>query len=533
MKFDPLSQPFSSRRNLIYSSRGMVATSHPLAAQAGLAVLGRGGNAIDAAVATAASLTVLEPTSNGIGGDAFAQVWRRGDLYGLNSSGPAPRNISREKLKGDGLDKMPRFGWEPVTVPGAPAAWGELSHRFGTLSLEETLAPAIDYAERGYPLQPTLGKYWGKAYEVYSDLEGEEFRGWLETFAPGGSPPGIGEVWRSPDHAETLKKIATTECKSFYEGKLAERIDEFSRNTGGYIRKEDLASYSPSWVEPMKVDYNGYRVWELPPNGQGLVALIALNILDKFDDRPSWGKEFFHNQIEAIKLAFSDGKKYITDPGHMTVNPSEFLTDRYGKKRRKKIGPRAGKYPPGQLGEEGTVYLAAADEEGNMVSFIQSNYAGFGSGVVVPGTGIALQNRGNTFSLKEEDHNRLEGGKRTYHTIIPGFLTREGDPVGPFGVMGGYMQPQGHLQVLVNLIDRNLNPQAALDAPRWRWTGGKSVEVEQSFPENLVGELKRKGHDVTVASDRGAFGRGQIILRDGDVLIGATEPRTDGQVAAY
>lgn len=511
----------------------MVATSQPLAAQAGLGILRRGGNAIDAAVATAASLTVLEPTSNGIGGDAFAQIWHGGNLYGLNSSGPAPRGISRDKLNREGLDKVPRFGWEPVTVPGAPAAWSELSRRFGTLSLEETLAPAIDYAERGYPLQPTLGKYWRKAYEVYSALEGDEFQGWPDTFAPGGSPPGIGEVWRSPDHAETLKKIAQTECKSFYEGEIAERIDEFSRNTGGYIRKEDLASYSPSWVEPMKVDYNGYRVWELPPNGQGLVALIALNILDKVDDRHSPGTEFYHNQIEAIKLAFSDGKEYITDPDYMAVKPSEFLTDRYGEKRRKKIGPRAKEYSPGQLGEEGTVYLAAADGEGNMVSFIQSNYAGFGSGVVVPGTGIALQNRGNTFSLKEEDHNKLEGGKRTYHTIIPGFLTRAGDPVGPFGVMGGYMQPQGHLQVLVNLLDRNLNPQAALDAPRWRWTGGKAVEIEQNFPEYLVGELKRKGHDITIATEKGAFGRGQIIWRDGGVLIGATEPRTDGQVAAY
>ncbi len=527
-----MSYPESSRRNLVYSKNGMVATSQPLATAAGLSVLRQGGNAVDAAVATAASLTVLEPTSNGIGGDAFAQVWYEGELYGLNSSGPAPEAISREGLRKEGMEEIPKFGWEPVTVPGAPAAWSELSDRFGELELEETLEPAIDYAREGYPVQPTLGKYWNKAYESYSDLEGSEHEAWEEVFAPDGSSPEVGEIWRSPEHAETLRKIAVTDSRAFYRGGLAERIDEFSRKTGGYLRKSDLASYSPEWVEPIKLNYGGYDVWELPPNGQGLVALIALNILDELDP-PTGEDEFYHQAIEAVKLAFSDGKEYITDPDYMDHDPVDFLTSSYGARRSKEVKSEAVDPKPGRPGEEGTVYLATADGEGNMVSFIQSNYAGFGSGVVVPGTGIALQNRGNTFSLDDSAYNRLEGGKRTYHTIIPGFLTREGRPLGPFGVMGGYMQPQGHVQVLLNIIERKLNPQAALDAPRWRWTGGREVEVEKDFPSHIIGKLKRRGHEVSVASESGAFGRGQVVFRHGKGLVGATEPRTDGQVGVY
>ncbi|MCF7889983.1 gamma-glutamyltransferase family protein [Candidatus Bipolaricaulota bacterium] len=511
----------------------MVATSQPLAAQAGMRILRKGGNAVDAAVATAAGLTVLEPTSNGIGGDAFAQVWINGELYGINGSGPAPEDISRDALKERGLEEVPRFGWEPVTVPGAPATWRELTRRFGKLSLEESLKPAVEYAETGYPIQPTLGKYWRNAYEVFSELDGEEFESWAETFAPDGHAPEVGEIWSSSDHAETLKSIAMTGAESFYEGKLAERIDRFSRNTGGYIRKRDLASYSPEWVEPMKVDYQDYEVWELPPNGQGLVALIALNILRELDCRKSKEVEAYHEEIEALKLAFVDGKKYITDPDYMGEDPADFLTSQYGRSRGGQIGSRAGEFAPGSPGEEGTVYLATADGDGNMVSFIQSNYAGFGSGIVIPETGIALQNRGNLFSLDEEDYNQLEGGKRPYHTIIPGFLTREGSPVGPFGVMGGYMQPQGHLQVLTDIIERGLNPQAALDAPRWRWVEGKKLEVESSFPDHMIGELKRKGHEITVAADSGKFGRGQFIWKDGDTFFGATEPRTDGHVAPW
>ncbi len=533
MDFDPLSYRYSSRRNLVCSTEGMVATSQPLAAQAGLDILNQGGNAIDAAVATAASLTVLEPTSNGIGGDAFAQVWSDGKLRGLNASGPAPGDISREDLLEKGLDEMPDFGWEPVTVPGAPAAWSELSRRFGNLPLEKTLEPAVRYAEKGYPIQPTLGKYWKRAFASYSELEGEEFSSWMDTFAPEGRPPRIGEVWSSPDHADTLKKIGRTGGKALYGGELSERIDSFSRSTGGYIKKEDLASYSPEWVEPLKTDYRGYEVWELPPNGQGLVALMALNILEGVEGEGGNGDaDFFHETVEAVKLAFADGKEYITDPDYMSTSPEEFISDRYGAERGKEIGARATEYSPKKFGEEGTVYLAAADGEGNMVSFIQSNYMGFGSGIVIPDTGIALQNRGSLFSLAEGHSNRLEGGKRSYHTIIPGFLTRGGSPVGPFGVMGGYMQPQGHVQVLRNILDRGMNPQEALDAPRWRWSDKNNLEVEKSFSEHLIGKLARKGHDVAVATDNGAFGRGQFIWKDGETLIGATERRTDGHVAA-
>ncbi|MFB6290843.1 MAG: gamma-glutamyltransferase family protein [Candidatus Bipolaricaulia bacterium] len=533
MEFDPLSYKYPSRRNLVCSTRGMVATSHPLAAQAGLKVLQSGGNAVDAAVATAASLTVLEPTSNGIGGDAFAQVWTEGELFGLNGSGPAPEGISADALKKDGFEEVPRFGWEPVTVPGAPATWRELTNRFGDLSLEENLEPAIEYAEDGYPIQPTLGKYWERSFEVFSELDGEKFAGWMETFAPSGEPPKIGDIWSSPDHAETLKSIATTDAMSFYKGKIADRMDEFSRRTGGYLRKEDLSSYSPEWVDPIKVDYHGYEIWELPPNGQGLVALIALNILRELGHEGGEELESYHEEIEAVKLAFADGKEYITDPRYMGEETSKLISPGYGRNRGKEIGSRAGEYGPGRSGEEGTVYLATADGDGNMVSFIQSNYAGFGSGIVVPETGIALQNRGSLFTLDKDDRNRLESGKRTYHTIIPGFLTRSGTPIGPFGVMGGYMQPQGHLQVLVNIIDRGLNPQAALDAPRWRWDEGTKLEVEKSFPDHLLAELGRKGHDITVIGDAGKFGRGQLIWRDGETLIGATEPRTDGQVASW
>lgn len=531
--FDPLSYRYSSKRNLVLSTNGMVATSHPLAAEAGLSMLKKGGNAVDAAIATAMSLTVLEPTSNGIGGDSFAQIWFDGDLYGLNSSGPAPKKISRSALRKRGFHSMPKFGWESVTVPGAPAAWSELSSRFGVLSFNEVAGPAIGYAENGYPIQPTLGKYWNKAYHVYSNMEGELFDRWLSTFSLNGDPPQVGDVWRSIDHAETLRSIAETDANSFYQGELADKIDEFSRQTGGYLRASDLLSFQPEWVDPIKVNYRGYDIWELPPNGQGLVSLIALNILSEYELGSLQTAEYYHKQIESIKLAFMDGKKYITDPNYMDLSPGEFLDRGRALKMKKQIGQDVIEPEGRHLGEKGTVYLATADGQGNMVSYIQSNYMGFGSGLVVPGTGIALQNRGNAFSLNPEDANSLEPEKRSYHTIIPGFLTRGSRPIGPFGVMGGYMQPQGHLQLLCNIIDRGLNPQSALDAPRWRWDEGRRVEVEQRFPGYLAESLDRRGHQVEVALDSGGFGRGQMIWKDQEVLFGATEPRTDGCVASY
>ena len=527
--------PYPSQRKPVYAKNGMVATSQPLAAQAGLAMLKKGGNAIDAAIATAACLTVVEPTSNGIGGDAFALVWVKGELFGLNASGPAPQGISIEKLQEAGYTEIPKTGWVPVTVPGAPAGWAALSKRFGRLPLIEVLQPAIDYASEGFPISPTLGFYWEKACQSYRKLKGPEFKHWFNTFAPEGRAPKVGEVWTSQGHADTLSSIAESNAESFYRGVLAEKIDQFSEETGGYLKAEDLANYSPEWVEPIKVDYRGYDVWEIPPNGQGLIALQALNLLAGFNFPAKESLETYHKQIEALKLSFADGQNYITDSLHMKQSIEGLLSESYAKERRSLIGTEAIMPEPGQPPKGGTVYLATADSEGNMVSFIQSNYMGFGSGLVVPGTGIGLQNRGHNFSFDPAHDNALKPGKRPYHTIIPGFLSKGNQPVGPFGVMGGFMQPQGHVQVIMNTIDFQMNPQAALDAPRWQWMEGKKVLVEHAFSNPMALALAERGHDISVALNSGVFGRGQIIWRDPDsgVLVGGTEPRTDGTVAAW
>ncbi|UCZ54103.1 gamma-glutamyltransferase [Bacillus shivajii] len=534
--YDSLHYPYPSQRNVTYGKNGMVATSQPLAAQAGLDILKQGGNAIDAAIATAACLTVVEPTSNGIGGDAFALVWVKGELHGLNASGQAPQSISIEKLKEQGVEEIPKFGWTPVTVPGAPGAWAELSERFGKLPLSEVLKPAVQYAREGYPLSPTLSYFWERATKAFKEvLKGEEFESWFDTFAPNGVAPKVGEVWRSEGHASTLESIGETNARSFYEGELAEKIDAYSKKYGGYLTKEDLAAYKPEWVKPISVNYKGYDVWEIPPNGQGLVALMALNMLkdETFSTRDD--EDTLHKQIEAMKLAFTDGEKYITEEKEMSVPVDSLLSDAYAKERRALIGEEAIQPEAGEPSKGGTVYLATADREGNMVSFIQSNYMGFGSGLVVPGTGIALQNRGHNFSLDPSHDNALAPGKRTYHTIIPGFLTKGNEAVGPFGVMGGFMQPQGHMQVVMNTIDFGLNPQAALDAPRWQWMKDKTVLVEQTVPNHLAQQLSAKGHNIQVTHQSGSFGRGQIIWRDPEtgVLAGGTESRTDGSVAAY
>ncbi|MCL2528140.1 MAG: gamma-glutamyltransferase family protein [Defluviitaleaceae bacterium] len=553
LDFNPWVNPYPSTRNTHYARNGMVATSQPLATQAGLDILKKGGNAIDAAIATAACLTVVEPTANGIGGDAFAIVWTQGKLHGLNSSGPAPASISIDGVKAQGHEKMPVHGWLPVTVPGIPGAWAALSKRFGKLTLEECLAPAIHYARHGYPLSPSLGRGWEAGFKFYSNnCKGEEFAPWFDTFAPNGRPPKIGEMWQSQAHAATLEEIGATNAESFYRGNLAKKIAAFAAKTGGYLQESDLAAFNPQWVDPISVNYRGYDVWEIPPNGQGLVALIALNILkgypigeaaQHFTAHEAAGAKAFardaigvyHKQFEAIKLAFACGKKAITDPDHMEIPVKDLLSDAFADTLRAQIKPQASEpvaiLPP----KGGTVYLATADGDGNMVSFIQSNYMGFGSGVVVPGTGIALQNRGADFSLDPSHANALAGGKRTYHTIIPGFLTKGGVPVGPFGVMGGYMQPQGHVQVIMNMIDFGLNPQAALDAPRWQWTQGINFDVEHHFPRHIAQGLAGLGHKINVPLESGSFGRGQIILRDPEsgVLAGGTESRTDGAIAAW
>lgn len=535
MKFDPLDHKYSSKRNLVYGKNGMVAASHPLAAQAGIDIMKNGGNAIDAAIATAAALTVVEPTSNGIGGDAFALVWVNGKLHGLNASGPSPKSLTYEKMKELGLESMPVHGFTPVTVPGVPSAWAELADKFGKLTLKETLAPAINFARDGHPIAPTVGECWDRAYKMYrEELKGEEFKHWFETFAPKGRAPKIGEIWASPDHAKTLEEIANTNGESFYRGALADKIDKFSREYGGYIRKEDLAQYRPEWVDPIKVNYKGYDVWEIPPNGHGIVALMTLNILNNFEFKEKDSVETYHILLEAMKLAFADGHEYIGDSEHMTVTIEELLSPEYGKERAKLIGDMALMPEPGEPEKGGTVYFSTADGEGNMVSYIQSNYTGFGSGLVVPGTGIGLHNRGNNFNMRENHCNCVGPWKKPYHTIIPGFISKDGEAVGPFGVMGAFMQPQGHVQVVTNTIDFHLNPQDALDAPRWQWVKDKTIFIEQAFPNNIALSLMKKGHDIVSQVDSGSFGRGQIIWRDENgVLCGGTESRADGFIATY
>jgi gamma-glutamyltranspeptidase / glutathione hydrolase len=537
VQYDPQCYPYSSKRNVTYGRKGMVATSQPLAAQAGLDILKQGGNAIDAAIATAACLTVVEPTSNGIGSDCFALVWVDGKLHGLNGSGQAPASLSIEAVRAAGYDtELPKFGMTPVTVPGTPKAWGELSKKFGKLSLTEVLAPAIEYAENGFPVSPTLATYWKGAFKTFSKLfKGEEYKSWFATFAPNGKVPEAGEMWSSPGHADTLRKIAESNAEAFYTGEIADEIDSYFKQYNGYLRKEDLEAYEPEWVEPISVSYRGYDVWEIPPNGHGLIALEALKILEGYEFAEKDSADTLHKQIEAMKLAFVDGMNYITDLKEMKVSPEALLSEAYTSERRSLIGEEAITPEPGTPPKGGTVYLATADSEGNMVSFIQSNYMGFGSGIVIPGTGIAMQNRGHNFSLDENHDNCLKPGKKTYHTIIPGFLTKNNEAVGPFGVMGGFMQPQGHVQVVMNTVDFHLNPQAALDAPRWMWSEGKTVHVEGSLPTHLAQALKRRGHDIQVALDGGPFGRGQIIWRNPKtgVLAGGTEHRTDGEVAAW
>ncbi|RAP77780.1 gamma-glutamyltransferase family protein [Paenibacillus montanisoli] len=528
--------PHPSRRTAVVAGKGMVAASQPLASQAGMRVLQQGGNAIDAAIAAAACLTVVEPTGNGIGGDAFAIVWYKGQMYGLNASGGAPQLLTPEAVKQRGFaDAMPASGWLPVTVPGAPGAWASLAGRFGRLPLAKLLEPAVEYAEGGYPLSPELAVKWERAYEAWQKRNGDgAFSEWFRVFAPNGRAPRAGEEWRSPDHARTLRLIGETNGEAFYRGELAELIDKAAREGGGLLRKEDMAPFQPEWVDPISVSYRGYDIWELPPNGQGIVALMALNMLNRFDLASLDAETRFHTQIEAMKLAFADGKHYVTDPKHMRASVEQLLSPEYAALRGGLIGEEALMPEPGQLPKGGTVYLATADGEGNMVSFIQSNYHGFGSGIVVPGTGISLQNRGHSFSLDPGHANVLEPGKRPYHTIIPGFITKSGEPVGPFGVMGAFMQPQGHLQVIANLLDHHNNPQAALDAPRWQWMEGKTVAVEAGFPAAIAEELKRRGHDIYTLPDHKAFGCGQIIWREpSGVLIGGTEPRTDGCIASW
>lgn len=539
-EFDPRAYPYPSRRNAVYARRAMACTSIPQGAQIGLDVMKAGGNAVDAAVAMAAAMPLLEPTSNGLGSDCFALVWieKEKKLYGLNASGTAPAALSAERVRALGFSEMPKAGWIPTLVPGAPAGWAELNRRFGTKPLPELFAPAIRSAREGVPVAVNLEPMWAEDSRRIGQAMAENpapHAYWWEKFTKNGQPYRAGDIFRWEEYAQTLEELAATNCESYYRGPLMEKIVAFSRETGGYFSEEDFASYRPMWVEPISVDYKGYTVCEIPPNGHGITVLMALNILKGLDLSPERERaDTYHKIIESIKLAFADTKTYVADPRYMKTRVEDLLSQDYAARRRALIGETALLPQAGDPSCGGTIYLCTADPEGNMVSFIQSNYTTFGAGVAIPGTGISLQNRGANFSLDEDSDNCLAGGKRSYHTIIPGFLMKDGAAVGPFGVMGAFMQPQGHVLVAVNTIDYHLNPQAALDAPRFQWTGGKHVQLEREVPAHIAQELARRGHEVEIVNSNLHMGRGQIIWKmDNGLYIGGTEPRCDGAIAAW
>ncbi len=528
--------PYPSLRYPVYCGRSALCTSQQLAAEAGLEILRSGGNAIDAAVAAAACLTVLEPQSNGIGGDAFAIVHTGGRIYGLNASGWSGKLCTLDAFKRMGYEKMPQRGIHSVTVPGVPWAWAALSNRFGKKSLAENLARAIDYAENGFIISPIMHRALCGGADLYRKAltaENSGFQTWFDLFAPQGKIASVGEKINRRAIAKSLSDIAKSDAREFYEGDIALRMDAFSKKLGGYLRYEDFAQFSPQWVEPICTNYRGYEVWEIPPNGQGIVALMALNILSHFDFDKKDSVRTWHTAIEAIKLAFADGLEYIADPAHMRIGIDTLLSPDYAKTRASHIKERASALCPGTPKDGGTVYLCAADNEGNMISYIQSNFNGFGSGLVIPGTGIALQNRAFGFSFKEGHANCIAPRKRPYHTIIPAFITQNGMPVGPFGVMGGHMQPQGHTQVAMNLIDFAMNTQSALDCPRFRWNSGLNVSIEAFAGDEILAGLSDKGHDLNITPRGSDFGHGQIVRHVGDGFECGTEPRTDGAVCAW
>lgn len=509
-------------------ARNVVCTSQPLAAQAGLAMLADGGSAVDAVLAAAITLTLVEPVSNGIGSDAFAIVWDGGRLHGLNASGRSPAAWTPEYFGGGAV---PSRGWNSVTVPGAVSAWTELHARFGRLPLARIFEPAIGYGRDGFLVSPTVSGQWAaQATELRTQP------GFAEAFLPGGRAPAPGERFRLSEHAATLEKIAATGGEAFYRGELASMMEAHSAANGGVMLASDLAAHRADWVEPIGIDYRGYTLHEIPPNGQGIIALIALGILAHFDmaSLPVDSADSVHLQIEAIKLAFADALAYVADVDHMSVGAHQLLDADYLKQRSTLIDPvRATPVTAGKLPRGGTVYLTAADASGMMVSMIQSNYDGFGSGVVVPGTGISLQNRGTGFSATPGHPNLIGPHKRPYHTIVPGFLTRDGAPVMSFGVMGGTMQPQGHLQIVARIADHGQNPQAACDGPRFRWIHGMQVSVEDGFPQETIDELRGRGHDLVVVDDYNRFGSCQAIWRLPDGYLGASDPRRDGQAAGF
>lgn len=521
--------PYTSQRMPVLAANA-VATSQPLAAQAGLRMLLQGGNAIDAIVATAVTLTVVEPVMNGIGSDAFALVWDGNRLHGLNASGRAPAAWTPEFF--GAAKAMPSQGWNTVTVPGVVSAWVALWRAFGSLPFPALFQPAIEYAERGFVVSPTVARQWAGQADVFRNEPG-----YAQAFLPGGRAPVAGERFSFPDQGATLREIAATEGESFYRGALAQKIAAFAKRTGGAITEADLAAHRADWVQPVSQAYRGYKLHEIPPSGQGISALIALGILGHHEIAAhaldSAGS--LHLQIEAMKLAFADVYAHVADPASMKIHGSDLLDPGYIAKRAKRIDPqRAQVFGAGTPPGSGTVYLTAADASGRMVSYIQSNYNGFGSGVVVEGTGISLQNRGSAFSLTPGHPNLVGPGKRPFHTIIPGFVTRDDDAVMSFGVMGADMQPQGHLQMMVRLADYRQNPQAAIDAPRWKIAKDGAVLVENTMPAATVEGLQRLGHEVRVtpcwAMD---YGSAQLIHRLPHGYFAASEPRRDGQAVGF
>jgi gamma-glutamyltranspeptidase/glutathione hydrolase len=524
------SRPYPSARSPVMG-RNMVSASQPLAAQAGLEMLHRGGSAVDAAIAAAMVLTLVEPTGNGIGSDGFAIVWDGTKLQGLNASGRAPAGWTPEHFAGH--TRMPERGWDSVTVPGAVSNWVALSDRYGKLPFATLAEPAIRYARDGFQVTPMIAELWRQGGETLKDQPG-----FAECFLPNGRAPKAGERIRMPGHARSLALIAETKGEAFYRGKLAREIVAFSTACGGVMSLDDLASHTVDWVDTISVPFAGGVVHELPPNGQGIAALSGLGMLEALGigDHPVDSVETLHVVLEAMKLALADLNQHVTDELHMRVPTAHLLDPAYLRERATLVGATAVDPGHGTPKPGGTVCLSAADESGMMVSFIQSNYMGFGSGVVVPGTGISLQNRGVGFSLDPAHVNIVAPRKRPFHTIIPGFvMNTDGTPRMAFGLMGGPIQAQGHLQMMLRILRYGQNPQAAADAPRWRLDGGLKVAVESSFDPDVVTALRARGHDIEVQPANGVFGFGgaQIILRTADGYVAGSDPRKDGQAVAY
>jgi gamma-glutamyltranspeptidase / glutathione hydrolase len=518
-------------------ARNVVSTSQPLAAQAGLRMLLAGGNAVDATVAAAAAISICEPVSNGLGSDAFAIIWDGKQMHGLNASGTAPEawDVAYFQKKHAGV--FPVRGVDSVTVPGAVAAWGAMHEKFGKLSFEQCMQPAIELAERGYGVTSITQNKWAAQVPLLQDQPG-----FAQAFMPKGRAPNVGEKFVFTGAADSLKRIAASKGRDFYEGQTAQAIAAFCQKHGAVITADDFKKYSVDWVKPLSQNYRGYTLHEIPPNGQGIAALMALGMLEHFDlsSLAVDSAQSMHLQIEAMKLAFADVYAYVADSRYMTkVTPEALLNPSYLAERAKLIKhDKATHFEHGTPPAGGTIYLTAADESGMMVSYIQSNYMGFGSGVVVPGTGVSLQNRGHGFSLDKNHQNCVAPGKRPFQTIIPAFLTKDGQPQMSFGVMGGNMQPQGHIQTLIRMLDYKQNPQAACDAPRWKVQRGLEVDAENTVPPTTVNELKSMGHKIVRTEDSYMdFGSGQFIWKlsqtEDDGYVAASDSRRDGCAVGY